>query len=267
MNAQPRLRHNRPPHPQGFPHLLDAAFLRRHKGKAVAANHHTGLTDKAVTNLHPRANMGTVQYNRIGPDPGILADRDMGPNPRTRPNLHPRANRHKRPNRRARANLRRWVNVGHGMHPRHNRHPGVQEPRQPRHGQPRSRRKYCSLQPQCLPIRPRPQHRRPCLPPRQPVAITRVHRQSQILRPRHRRLGRALNDQIKIARCLGPHGLRYVTDPMAHPSPHRETTAARPSSERPATPPRPPPTPDKPGRRGHRHRSDIRSCHARLAKR
>ena len=157
-----------------------------------------------------------MQDQRLRADAGTFRNADMARDPGIRPDPHPRPDGDERPDGGTRADLCCGVNDAHRMHAGRDGGACIQHPAEARHGQPPARCEDRSLQPQLLPVGPRPQHRHPRPPLGQPARIFRVKRQRQSLGPGRLRLCRTSDRQVKVSGRLGTKGGSNVADRMGH---------------------------------------------------
>ena len=73
---------------QGFADLFHPRFLGRDKAEPVSADDGTGLADKAVADLHTRADPRALQDQGVTADLRACRDRDMAGDARTGADLH-----------------------------------------------------------------------------------------------------------------------------------------------------------------------------------
>ena len=244
MDAQPALLADLAPLAKGLADLLHPRFLGRDEGIAVRADHRARLADEPVADPHPRADPGAGMDQRPAPDLCPLGDGHMGRDTGLRADPHTLADHHEGADGRTGANHGRGVDDGGRVDAGRDLRAGIEGAGQARHGQTRPRDEDRGAQAKGGPIRTVPEDRGLRRTLRQPVGIGGVHGKGEVLRPGHRRLGRAGHAELNITLGAGIQRAGDLGNRIGHGG-----TGSRPGSgpgstgfsrEPRAIPPRPP---------------------------
>ena len=226
------------------------------------------MHDQAVADDNPRSYPRARVDQRVIADTGILGHRHLPLQARVAPDTHPRPDHTERADGRPLANFGARVDYRGRVDARWDFGRPVKARGDAGHGITGTINKDRGLQPQCLPVRARPQDGGACIALCQRLAIARVHCQCQIFGPRRRGLCRPDNQDFTVTGIVGPDCRRNFVDAQCHFSPASRKRApgipGRPTDpthrlitrEPHARPPRPFAAPEIPACRDHRHPCD-----------